>query len=450
MTTYIEMKHTVLFFFATALLGISCQEENPGPFNIKGRILYDDGRIAIESEVLLDNVFKTSTNSQGAFEIKDIHAGNHHLKVTRSDISGYSEIEAEIEVSEDLTLDELLLPVPVGLMDPSEVTSSSIRLSWNKCNASDFREYKIYINHSSALDENTGTLLHISTDRNDTVLYVNEGDFWWGGATITPSTTYFFRVFVMNSYGRMSGSNIVEGTTSLWDNSDEFTSNYTIQLESSFAAQGNLTGIDWDGNYFWMLYFNEQGSFYDNNKISLIKYDHSQGINLDTIVFDDSNYFPEGIAWDGSNIWLSLQSQIQEVNIETRNFGKSYSAGDATVDLSWNNGALVLLDVWNKVLIMNPINGSIIRQFVTPFEVIGYSGEKGVAARENEIWIINNWHNEIAICNNTGKHIGVADVDFLQEGFTANYHKIPMCFMGNKLVIALDSQVRIYSIESEN
>jgi hypothetical protein len=99
------------------------------------------------------------------------------------------------------------------------------------------------------------------------------------------------------------------------------------------------------------------------------------------------------------------------------------------------------------VIILNPVNGSISNQFMTPFQVIGYSGEKGVAARENEIWIINNWHKEIAIVNSAGKHIGVADVDFLQQGFTANNHRIPMCFMENYLVIALDSQVKIYAIK---
>ncbi len=37
----------------------------------------------------------------------------------------------------------------------------------------------------------------------------------------------YFRVFVMNSYGRMSGSNILKVTASLWDHTGEFT-NITI------------------------------------------------------------------------------------------------------------------------------------------------------------------------------------------------------------------------------
>jgi len=439
-------------FILLIILSFSCQKETEysGFYTIRGKIVFDNGTIAENSQIFLNNEQRATTNKDGEFIISDVNAGLYKLKAVNSDSTGYSEIETELELKKsDFDLEEMLLPVPVRLLEPTEITSHSIKLSWNKCLASDFREYKIYIHNSSALDENSGTLLHVTTNINDTILTVNKGDFWWGGSTLTPNTSYYFRIFVMNSYGRMSGSNIMEATTSLWDNPHEFTSNYTIDLESSFAAQGDLTGITWDGNYFWMLYFNEQGGFNDNNKISLVKYDHAEGINLDTLVFEDSNYFSNGIAWDDNKVWMSLETYIQSINMESKTFDKSYHAGEVTVDLSWNGENLVLLDIWNKVSILNPVNGSIIKQFITPFIDIGYGGEKGVAARDNEIWIINNWHREIAICNNSGTHIGVADVDFLHAGFTANYHRIPMCFMDDKLVIALDSQVRIYSIETK-
>jgi hypothetical protein len=436
-----------LFLFLSLL--ITCQKEDadPGPYDIQGIITYDDGRTAKNSKVFLNEELKTTTDSQGAFQIHTVEGGTYRLKASNSDSSGYSENEIDIEVTKDITLEDFLLPNPVNLLDPLDVTSQSLKLVWNRCRASDFREYKIFIHYSSAIDESTGTLLHISTNINDTVLHVNKGDFWWGGSTLSPNTTYYFRVYVMNSYGRLSGSNIKGATTSLWDHADEFTSNYSLHLESVFAAQGNLTGIDWDGTYFWMLYFEEQGGFYDNNKLTLVKYDLSQGTALDTLVFDDSNYDSHGTAWDGNQVWMSLGTYIQSVDIESELFGKSYHAGEVTVDLSWNKENLVLLDVWNKVILLNPVNGNIQTQFVTPFVDVGYSGEKGVAARENEIWIINNWHHQIAICDHTGKHIGVAEVDFLQDGFEANYHKMPMCFMGDKLVIGLDSQLRIYSLK---
>ena len=223
------------------LLIYSCQKEDnySGIYNIKGKIEYDNGQIAGNSQIFLNSELKTTTNNKGEFAINTVNAGNYNLKAIHSDSSGYSEIEVDIDLKGgDLDLESLLLPVPIKLLEPTDVTSKSIKLTWNKCHASDYREYKIYIHNSGALDETTGTLLNIVTDINDTVLTVNEGDFWWAGSTLTPNTTYYFRVFVMNSYGRMSGSNIREVTTSLWDNAGEFINNYILQLQSSFAAQG--------------------------------------------------------------------------------------------------------------------------------------------------------------------------------------------------------------------
>jgi hypothetical protein len=439
------------YFILIVAIFFSCNkdEDYSGISDITGKVRFDDGRSAGNTQIYLNSEFKATTDNDGNFIISNVNAGKYKLKATYSDsTNSYSEMEVEIELKENIVnLDNLLLPVSVELLEAYNITTNSITLAWNKCNASDFREYKIYIHHSAALDESTGTLLNIATNANDTILSINEGDFWWGGSTLTPNTSYYFRIFVMNSYGRMSGSNIIRAKTNLWENAHNFTSSYVIQLEYSFAAQGDLTGIDWDGNYFWMLYFKEEGGFYSNNKLTLVKFDPEEGTILDTLIFDDSNYFSNGIAWDGTNVWLSLGTYIQSVNVDEETLGISYYAGEVTVDLSWNKANLVLLDIWNKVIILNPVNGQISNQFVTPFENIGYSGEKGVATRDNEIWIINRWHSEIAICDNQGNHIGVADVDFLQQGFTANNNRIPMCFMNDKLVIALDSQIRVYSIE---
>jgi hypothetical protein len=442
---------TLKFFLIIAIF-YSCNKEDEysGSFDITGKVKYDNGVSAKNSQIYLNNEFKTTTNSEGDFTINEVNAGKYTLKATSSDSSnGYSEVTVEIDLKDDdLNLENLSLPIPVKLLEPSDVTSHSIKLTWNKCNASDFREYKIYIHNSSALDESTGTLLHITTSVNDTILSVNEGDFWWGGSTLAPNTTYYFRVFVVNSYGRMSGSNITKVKTSLWDNADKFTNNYYIKLQLSFAAQGNLTGIAWDGDYFWMLYFEVFGGNDLDNRITLVKYDFEQGMTLDTVIFEDSYYWPKGITWDGVNVWISFGPYIRSVNIKNEILDKTYYGGDNTVDLAWDNKNLLLLDTWNKVTFINPING-ISRQFVTPFIKIGYSGERGIAYRDNEIWIINRWHDEICILDTAGNHIGIAGVDFMKEGVIFNGNILPMCFMGDKLVIVLDSQVRIYSIQKK-
>lgn len=426
----------------------SCQKEDENlMFTIKGTVKFENGVVADNSQVFLDDEFTTTTDIEGKFIINNLSSGSYELKVrNEATTSGFTEIEESINIGKGDIEELMLLPLPVELHAPSLVTSTSIDLNWSRYSGSGFREYHIYIHDKSALNEETGTLLHISTDANDTTLSVNAGDFWWAGYTLSPDQTYFFRVFVMNEYGIESGSNILQVKTALWDNENEFTSNYNLELENSFAAQGNLTGIAWDGNYYWMLYVESVGGYYDNNIVTIAKYDFAEGITLDTIIFNDSNLYPMGMTWDGSNIWIAYADHIKSVDIEKEVFDKTYFIGEGAADLAFNNGHIAILDNWNVVNVLNPINGSIITNFTTPFVNIGYSGEMGIAYRDNEMWIINNWHHQICIVDDKGKHIGIAEVDFLQSGFNSNNHKAPMCFVNDKLVIALDSQVRTYTI----
>ena len=262
-----------------------------------------------------------------------------------------------------------------------------------------------------------------------------------------PNTTYYFRVFVMNAYGRHSGSNILGVTTSLWDNADEFTHNYKMELDFSFATQGNLTGIAWDGSYFWMQYFEEVGGADDNNRLTLVQYDLAEGTVLQEFLFEDTNLSCGGITWDGEHVWVSFYNHIKSVDLSTGEWDKTYYLGEGTIDLAWTGEYLVLLDLWNSIALLNPHNGMVGNQFDTPFKAIGYSGEKGVAARQDEIWVINWMHHEVCILDMEGNHIGVAETDFIEQGdYHINYMHMPMCFMGEKLVIAVDSQVKVYDL----
>ena len=77
-------------------------------------------------------------------------------------------------------------------------------LRWTATDAVDFREYKIYQHETSGLDETTGTLIHVSTGIDDTV---------FTAVSLVPFNTYYFRVYVMNEYGKLGGSNIVSSKT---------------------------------------------------------------------------------------------------------------------------------------------------------------------------------------------------------------------------------------------
>jgi hypothetical protein len=103
-----------------------------------------------------------------------------------------------------MTLGHLILPVGVQLLPPENISDITLDLSWTLTDAADFREYKVYRHTSSGLDESTGTLIHISTHIGDTTFQVKN---------LNPLSEYYFRVYVMNEFGRLGGSNIVTAIT---------------------------------------------------------------------------------------------------------------------------------------------------------------------------------------------------------------------------------------------
>ena len=205
-----NMKYSIILLICFCLiLELSCTKDSVSPedfFTVSGVVLQNANPIST-AEVSIDQKesLKTITDENGAFEINNVPKGQHKLTISKDstedpDESNASFVERSYEISvlEDLFVENLRLPNPVKLY-PVEFTADGIKLSWSASDVDDFREYKLYRHTSSGLDESTGTLIHVSTSRNDTT-------FW--ERTNLPPSDYFYRIFVMNEFGRLGGSNI--------------------------------------------------------------------------------------------------------------------------------------------------------------------------------------------------------------------------------------------------
>lgn len=156
----------------------------------------------VDAQVSLDKLqnYSTITDETGSFEISKVPKGNYKLTIYKNLPEGnFTEINKNVAVNDDLTLSELLLPKAVFLYPLTNVTSSSMEISWSPTDAADFREYKIYRHTTPGLDETTGLLIYVSTSVRDTTFNDTE---------LFESTTYYYRVYVMNEFGRLGGSNI--------------------------------------------------------------------------------------------------------------------------------------------------------------------------------------------------------------------------------------------------
>jgi hypothetical protein len=92
-------------------------------------------------------------------------------------------------------------PAPVTLNRPLNVTENSMKLSWTQNTNDNFAQYQIY---QSISVEKLGTNIQNITIRSTTNLAVNG---------LSPDTTYYFRVRVVDADGLYADSNQVNATT---------------------------------------------------------------------------------------------------------------------------------------------------------------------------------------------------------------------------------------------
>ena len=194
----------------TFLILYACQTskltENADTFDVSGHMIQKGAPVSGVQVIIDDKLnYSSVTDQEGYFLIEEVPEGLHTIEAEKlNDNGSFVEFKSEISLTEDLYLASLTLPSPVILEQPISNSDNSITLRWSKSDAIDFREYKIYRHTTSGLDETTGLLSHVSVARNDTS-FTDTG--------LDPRTAYYYRVFVMNEFGRLGGSNVASATT---------------------------------------------------------------------------------------------------------------------------------------------------------------------------------------------------------------------------------------------
>lgn len=293
----------------------------------------------------------TTTNSEGFFQIEGVAKGEQEVKLyktqTDTDTNVFVQRTFKVALSADTDLEPLTLPNPVVLETPTDLSSSSALLSWNKSVSDRFREYKLYRHSSSGLDETTGTLVHVTTD-------INESSFL--DDDLNNAETYYYRVFVLDEFGQIGGSNIISFETepiqilkngSFEDLSNEepvewtlipndlYTVENAIEIDNTDATEGQnslkFTNADFNACYeqwikqniennvliqaaTYRLVFDYKADFSlpDNNSVSLIIRNSS---DLDEWLYMDVDFYDDG-EWRNHTFEFTLPSQFATNNID--------------------------------------------------------------------------------------------------------------------------------------
>jgi len=129
-----------------------------------------------------------------------------------------------VEISMTMPADEP--PSAVTLVDPSNITVNSMTLSWSRNIESDFAAYLLYYDTSPAVTENS-TLATTITDNNTNSYTIS---------SLSTSTTYYFRIYVMDAVQQTTGSNVVTASTSA--------------ILGSWVLTENVSGVNFNGVWF--------------------------------------------------------------------------------------------------------------------------------------------------------------------------------------------------------
>jgi len=204
------MKRVLLVFLFTLII-YNCSKTSTNPtdtYTVQG-VVMSAGLPVENATVTVDSMYNytTTSNIDGEFEIKDVPKGEHQLtlKKTNSDNS-FMQQTIDIGVYSDVVLNNLILPKSVRIHDSVIIENNTISICWSPSDAEDFREYRLYRHTSAGIDENTGTFIYVSIDKDDTCFTDTDLSF---------SNKYYYRIFIMNEYGKLGGSNVVSGTTAI-------------------------------------------------------------------------------------------------------------------------------------------------------------------------------------------------------------------------------------------
>lgn len=266
-------KKELTFLLIPFLILIGCEKDNSDnsddsssltTYNVSGRVLLNSvpkENVTIDIDDLIQ--YLTTTNEEGWFTIKNVSVGEHKLNaMIEENDQSFVKKSFDINVNSNIELDNLLLPNPVTILCSLDSTTNIVTIHWNKTIEEDFKEYILYSHSNPGLDENTGTLEHVTLDRNDTIKEIQ----------LESNSIRYFRVFVMNDSGKLGGSNIVDVTSSFvnlltygdFEDPEAFFSTWTtsnnenINIVDSNQFNGDycllLQGMNDTVNFSWNSY----------------------------------------------------------------------------------------------------------------------------------------------------------------------------------------------------
>jgi len=178
--------------------------------------------------------------------------------------------------------------------------------------------------------------------------------------------------------------------TIVWCSFDETLVNHKLVVKTYFASPDIYPrGLAWDGTNLWL-------SVGDAKKIYRLNPTTGEVISS----FGSPDAIPRGLAWDGTNLWLAgdYADKIYKLNPTTGEVISSFASPDIyPYSLAWDGTNLWLAGLSaKKIYKLNPTTGEVISSFGSP-DIYTY----GLAWDGTNLWLSGDYADKIYKLNPT-------------------------------------------------
>ncbi len=261
------------------------------------RVFRSEAAPVDSSDLLVRTVTDRNTLQHEDTDI--VEGRTYHYRIYVKNSFGQESGSAPVQIA----VPNLRPPAAVRVDSPVATTTSRIALQWSRCEDRDFAAYRIYRNKTGAVTENDFPVAEIaSADRTS-----------WDDSDLQESTTYYYRVFTVDTGGLVSRSNEVSATT-------RNAAPEAVTLHEPTAVSANRIALQWSASTEpdfrdYRIYRNMSGAVSESDSLVVTITDISLTYYDDSGRRENTKYYYRVYTTDQNGLF----SRSNEVMARTRN-----------------------------------------------------------------------------------------------------------------------------------
>jgi hypothetical protein len=225
---------------------------------------------------------------------------------------------------------------------------------------------------------------------------------------------------------------------------------YQLSVDHAIAGEMPIAGIDSDREGgVWIAYRLPIGGYYDNDEVHVVHLD-AQGDKLSDWTYTDEYTFVQGIAFDGTSLWLNYNSNVTADYNHLRKLDPAngdtlgnFATEAGIIDVTTRASTVVLSSPWNTLVTLDNQSGGQLARVQN--DTFMYSTQMGIAAWDQNTWIVSRASKELAVVDANGKQVARGLTDQLAD---FNYENIRLAWDGEMLLMAIHNQILWLSLDS--